>query len=79
MPEDELQVVAILKRVEFQGPDEDTITTDVRVLLYVDEDDSNHVHRQLEFKYKHSCGVDNWLLVGTDPGEYRCIGCVDWL
>jgi hypothetical protein len=72
MPEDEQVVVFVLKGVEFQN-----IKTDVRLLLYIEEDNSQH--RQLEFLYKHSCGADNWLVIGTDPGEYRCIGCVDWL
>jgi len=77
MPEDDTVVVVLLKDVEFQYADEVMMTTDVRVVLNVDE--HGGLGRQLEFKYQHECGADNWLVMGTDPGEYRCIGCVDWL
>jgi hypothetical protein len=33
---------------------------------------------ELQTKCGH-CGKPNWILVGTDPGEYRCEDCVEWL
>jgi hypothetical protein len=25
------------------------------------------------------CGTTNWILAGTDPGDYRCSKCAGWL
>lgn len=25
------------------------------------------------------CGTANWVIIGTDPGDYRCINCTSWL
>jgi hypothetical protein len=25
------------------------------------------------------CGASNWIHFGTDPGEYRCVKCTNWL
>jgi hypothetical protein len=28
---------------------------------------------------KMPCGASNWVQFGTDPSEYRCVQCADWL
>jgi hypothetical protein len=34
----------------------------------------------LEYEYKCGfCNAPNWIQFGTDPSEYRCIKCTDWL
>lgn len=36
----------------------------------VDDDNGNKVE---------GCGTINWILIGSDPGDYRCIKCTSWL
>lgn len=63
----------ILTNVTFTNFDEDVVTTDVRINV------TNEV-RNLESKVPcPNCGVENWVIIGTDPGEYRCIRCTMWL
>ena len=38
----------------------------------------------VEYKLVHRCDdqgttADNWIQLGTDPGEYRCTNCAEWL
>jgi len=64
----------VLKNVTFATENnEDTITTDVRV-------NASEEGRTLEFRVICiHCRADNWIVVGTDAGEYRCINCVERL
>jgi hypothetical protein len=54
--------------------DGDSFVTEVRVIEYEDGT------RVLEYAMTcENCGSKNWILVGTDPGEYRCNNCTGWL
>ena len=33
----------------------------------------------LEYEYRCVCNAPNWIQFGTDPSEYRCIKCTEWL
>ena len=49
-----------------------------------DEEDMPEMAYVLELAIKcdaqgEGCGTINWILAGTDPGEYRCIRCTAWL
>jgi hypothetical protein len=67
------KIIATFENVTFEA-DEETITTTVRILEYPDGE------RIVEYSMTcENCGSKNWILMGSDPGEYRCSNCTGWL
>lgn len=67
------KIVAVYGEVTLEMGEE-TIVTEVRVLEYESGE------RVLEYAMTcENCGSKNWIMVNTDPGEYRCNNCTGWL
>jgi succinate dehydrogenase/fumarate reductase-like Fe-S protein len=66
-----------------------TILNDGKAVTFVDVDESmitaivsinDSGVQSLEYQLKcRQCGAGNWVAVGTDSGEYRCMKCMEWL
>jgi hypothetical protein len=66
-------VIAVFHKVTFVNTEGDSITTDLRIV-------AEEYGQAAEFAHMcRTCKMFNWIGIGLDPCEYRCVNCVLWL